>query len=63
MTTPGGTHERSYSARSDRTADESLDLSSMGDFDAAEAAQPIPAAQAARHGRRAGGARQEELAD
>jgi len=61
--TPERTLERSHSARSDRTVDESLDLSSMGDFDEVEAVQPISSAAVVRAGRRAGRARQEELAD
>eukprot|EP00964_Phaeocystis_antarctica_P092967 scaffold59889_cov63-Phaeocystis_antarctica.AAC.1 len=66
--------QRSFSARSDRTVDMSMDMShddmtfaGLSDCDEVEAVQPASgapgAAQAARHGRRAGRPAAEELAE
>ena len=65
--------QRSFSARSDRTVDMSMDMShddmtfaGLSDCDEVEAVQPAsgaPVAQAIRHGRRAGRPAAEELAE
>ena len=65
--------QRSFSARSDRTVDMSMDMShddmtfaGLSDCDEVEAVQPTsgaPVAQAIRHGRRAGRPAAEELAE
>ena len=65
--------QRSFSARSDRTVDMSMDMShddmtfaGLSDCDEVEAVQPTsgaPVAQAVRHGRRAGRPAAEELAE
>ena len=63
----GTTLSRSFSARSDRTVDVSLDedaFAGLSEYDEVEAVEPVSGAPRARHGRRAGRAADEmELAE